>query len=127
MLTNDLPQKYEIKFINQKHIYNEESVLIPSPNGMVRVQQSLKYRLQARLKQVQKVSGNLLDKLWVKLWSDGTDVAQSMHLINFLFTIVIEKNRNTPGGNHTLPIFKAPGSYEDLKLGLSDISHEVNS
>lgn len=75
-----------------------------------------------------KTSGTIPSKLNVKLSGDGTNVARSLHVINFTFTLLEEvESRNSPSGNHTLAIIKVPEDYELLASGLSEIRQEIES
>lgn len=61
----------------------------------------------------------------MKLSGDGTNIGKRLYVINFTFTLLDEGNRTSSRGNHILPVFKAPESYELLELALEDIRTEV--
>ena len=104
-----------------------------TPNNTEGVQQSLKDRLELRLKHLIKSSCDptcnspfMQEKIVrVKLSGDGTRIGKRLHVVAFTFTLLDENQATSAAGNHILAIFKQPESYECLKLALADIIHEV--
>uniref|UniRef100_A0A1X7SSL2 Uncharacterized protein n=1 Tax=Amphimedon queenslandica TaxID=400682 RepID=A0A1X7SSL2_AMPQE len=114
LLSHDLPRKNGLKKLSET--FDHESRVLSCPNGITGVQQSLQDRL------------HIPAKVRVKLSGDGTNVARSMHIINFTFTVLEEmSHRNSPAGNHTLAILKTSEKYECLAAGLADICREIES
>ena len=126
LISHDLPRKNDLKKLSE--IFDHESRVLSCPNGITGVQQSLQDRLHVRLQNILKTRSKIPTKVRVKLSGDGTNVARSMHIINFTFTVLEEMNhRNSPAGNHTLAILKTSEKYECLAAGLADICREIES
>lgn len=67
-------------------------------------------------------------KLRVKVTGDGTNIAKHLHVVNFAFTILEEGDKaHSVTGNHCIAIFKAPESYDAMKLCLRDIVQDVRA
>ena len=76
---------------------NEKWNLFPTPGNTVGVQQSVKLRLETRLKVMIK-NGQLnssQNKVRVKLSGDRTNVGKHLHVINITFTILEEGSKGT--------------------------------
>ena len=67
------------------------------------------------------------EKIKIKLTGDGTNIAKSIHVVNFAFTLFNEGSAaNSPFGNHSLAIFQGPEDYNSLKTSLADIVKEAS-
>ena len=106
--------------------------IIPTPNGILGVQQSLEDRLTIRLSRLLAISPEdavfkQKKMLRVKLSGDGTRIGKRLHVTNFTFTILDDEGpiAHTSEGNHIHAIVKVSDKYELLKLALEDICHDV--
>lgn len=103
----------------------------PTPNNTQGVQQSLKDRLELRIKHLVTTTTDpnvpfMREKtVRVKLSGDGTKIGKRLHVIVFTFTLLDENQATSAAGNHILAVFKQPESYDYLKLALVDIIREV--
>ena len=119
LLTSELPPQNQLKKLS-KEINNKSNITLP-PEGIIGVQQKFRDQLLIRLDHMSQDTDALPDTLKIKLSGDGTNVARSMHLINFTFTLLDEPQ----AVNHTLAILKATESYDELKTGLNDLVEEM--
>ena len=124
----EMPRHYRLKRRIQE--LNKLWNIFPTPNGIPGVQQSLRDRLQVRVQELVAKSSPDAEfvqrrRLRVKLSGDGTNIGKRLHVINFTFTLLDEGSGTSSSGNHILAVFKAPESYESLKLALEDIRKEV--
>lgn len=120
LLTKDIPHLYKIKDVTRD--LNSKFDVMPAPDGVTGVQQSLQSRLLVRLR-------NLMDPnetIQIKLSGDGTGIAKHINVINFTFTLINEgKVASTARGNHTLAILLVPERYDSLSGALVDIAEEA--
>ena len=121
-LTSDLPSHHQLKQLS-KEIDSTTQITSP-PEGIIGVQQKFRDRLITRLNHMLKKTGTLPNKLLIKLSGDGTKIAESIHVINFTFTVLNDVPEATTT-NHTLVILKATESYNELKTCLSDLTEEM--
>ena len=122
LLTSDLPSHHQLKQLS-KEIDSTTQITSP-PEGIIGVQQKFRDRLITRLNHMLKKTGTLPNKLLIILSGDGTNIARSMHVINFTFTVLNDVPEATTT-NHTLAILKATESYNELRTGLSDLTEEM--
>ena len=126
MLCKDMPRSCQIteriKEINQK--WN----LSQTPSETVGVQQSIKLRLETRLKVMTK-SGQVKssqNKVRVRLSGDRTNVGKHLHVINITFTILEEGSKAiSADGNHLVAVIKVPEDYDHLFVALGDTRNDV--
>ena len=124
-----MPKHYKLK--QRVKELNSLWNIIPTPNGILGVQQSLEDRLTIRLSRLLAISPEdavfkQKKTLRVKLSGDGTRIGKRLHVTNFTFTILDEGPiAHTSEGNHILAIVKVSEKYELLKLALEDICHDV--
>jgi len=126
MLCHQLPPNNQLKTLAKK--MNSSYDIKPCPGGYG-VQQSLKSRLQVRIKSLLKENkirrGEVVQ---VKLTGDGTKICRKLNLINFCFTVLNEGDlAKSARGNHTIAIINATEKYEELEIALRDIRNEVES
>ena len=96
-LTTDLPRLYKLKELSTD--MNSQFDIVPSPTGTVGVQQGLTSRLLVRLEALNLGDG---EKIKIKLTGDGTNIAKSIHVVNFAFTLLNEGSAaNSPFGNQS--------------------------
>ena len=126
-MVSDLPRSHRIQAL--AHGMNSEFIIRSTPNGIVGVQQSLKGRIEARLRKLVNTNADELPyKIRIKITGDGTLIARSLNVINIAFTILEEGQRAcSVSGNHTVAILKVPESYETLSAGLEDICEEAKN
>lgn len=62
---------------------NSQFDIVPSPSGTIGVQQGLRSRLLVRLEALNLKDG---EKIQIKLTGDGTNIAKSVHVVNFYVT-----------------------------------------
>ena len=125
----EMPRHYKLK----RRIKELNSLwnITPAPNGILGVQQSLEDRLFIRISRLLKTAPEDAafkkdGTIRVKLSGDGTRTGKRLHVTNFTFTILDEGLiAHTSEGNYILAIVKVPEKYEDLKLALEDICHDV--
>ena len=121
-LTTDLPRLYKLKELTKD--MNSQFEILPSPSGTIGVQQSLKARLLVRLGALSLKDGEIIQ---IKLTGDGTNIAKSIHVVNFAFTLLNEESiASSPFGNHSLAILQGPEDYNALATSLSDIVKEAS-
>ena len=107
-----------------------EYTMEDKPNNTQGVQQSLKNRLEIRIRHLIQISASTAPFLQnkvvqVKLSGDGTKIGKRLHVVAFTFTLLEEDQAGSAAGNHILAVFKQPESYGCLKLALADIIVEV--
>ena len=128
MVTPGLPESSKVKKLAAT--LNTEFDIVPSPNGIIGVQQSLKKRIVRCLTSLTQKSGSdvIPTTIRIKLTGDGTRIGRGFNVVNFAFTI-IEKN-SQPGsvlGNHAVSVMKISESYDELTDGLKDICNEAKT
>ena len=91
----------------------------------------LKQRLSERIRTLMKcVDENSpvkqAHKVRVKLTGDGTYIGSRQHVVTFGFTLLDEGAASqSPNGNYTVCIFRAPESYECMSVCLQDVIKDV--
>jgi hypothetical protein len=121
-LTKDLLRLYKLKELTKD--MNSQFEIVPSPSGTIGVQQSLKARLLVRLGALNLKDGEIIQ---IKLTGDGTNIAKSIHVVNFAFTLLNEESiASSPLGNHSIAILQGPEDYNALATSLSDIVKETS-
>ena len=128
-ICKEMPRHYKIK--QRIRTLNELWAIKATPNGTVGVQQSLRDRLQVRLRRLLDTAP--ADALFrkskrtrVKLSGDGTMIGKRLHVENFTFTLLDEGSAAySSEGNHILVIAKVPEDYDSLKNVLEDLVRET--
>ena len=125
----EMPRQHKIK--ERISELNQLWRIFPTPNNTQGVQQSLKDRLELRIRHLVKSNGDpnspfLQNKVvHVKLSGDGMKIGKRLHVVAFTFTLLNENQSASAAGNHILAVFKQPESYNCLKLALADIINEA--
>ena len=125
----EMPRQYRLR--EQITNLNKLWKIRPTSNNIQGVQQSLKDRLEIRIRHLIKSTSDpnspfMQDKLVrVKQSGDGTKIGERLHVIAFIFTLLDEDQATSAAGNHILAVFKQPEFYVYLKLALADIINEV--
>ena len=106
--------------------------MLATPLGTHGIQQSLKDRIEIRLRHLiasSSVSAPFIHKktVQVKLSGDETKIGKRLHIVAFTFTLLDENQACSVAGNHILAVFKQPESYNCLKLALEDIIKKLKS
>lgn len=124
LLTKDIPRLYKIKQLTKD--FNSSFDVVPAPEGVIGIQQSLRSRLTVRLQALQMLDQG--QKIKIKLSGDGTTIARHLKVVNFTFTVLNEGTvARSATGNHTLAILQVPEDYDHLAEALSDIAKEAIS
>lgn len=127
MVCKDMPRSYMIKDRIKK--INEKWNLFPTPGDTVGVHQSIKLRLETRVKVMIKngqVKSSSQNKVRVKLSGDRTNVGKHLHVINITFTIVEEGSKAmSADGNRLVAVIKVLEDYDHLFVALGDLRNEV--
>ena len=123
-----MPRQYKLR--ERISALNRLWEITPTPNNTQGVQQSLKNRLEIRIRRLVQISDSTAPFLQnktvqVKLSGDGTKIGKRLHVVAFTFTLLEEDQAGSAAGNHILAVFKQPESYSCLKLALADIIAEV--
>ncbi len=123
LLTKDIPRLYKIKDLTKD--FNSKFDIMPAPEGVIGVQQSLRSRLTVRLRSLQAMDPG--QTLKIKLSGDGTAIARHLNVVNFTFTLLNEGLvARSATGNHTIAILQVPEKYDALSEALSDIAKEAS-
>ena len=121
-LTNDIPRFYTIKELSRE--LNAKFEVLPAPEGVIGVQQSLCSRLLVRLQNLPSLESG--QKIQIKLSGDGTGIGKHINVVNFTFTLLNEGAiASTAQGNHTLAIFLVPEKYESPSEALKEVAKEA--
>lgn len=127
MVCKEMPRSWKIK--DRIKEINKKWNLFQTPGDTVGVQQTIKSRLEARVKVLVDKSQeevSLANKIRVKLSGDGTNVGKHLHVINITFTILEEGSQAMSAeGNHLVAVVKVPENYDSLYVALADIRNEV--
>ena len=127
-VSTQMPRQYKLR--ERISALNTLWKINPTPNNTQGVQQSLKNRLEIRIRSLIQISASTAPFLQnkvvqVKLSGDGTKIGKQLHVVEFTFTLLEEDQAGSAAGNHILAVFKQPGLYGCLKLALADIITEV--
>ena len=129
MVCKEMPRSYKIKERIQE--INKKWNLFKTPGDSIGVQQSIKCRLETRLKVLienGQMNHSPHNKLRVKLSGDGTNVGKHLHVINVTVTILEEGSQAMSAeGNHLIAVIKVPEKYDHLFVALGDIRNEVET
>ena len=117
-------------FPDHTKLRKEYNTLFQTPGDTVGVQQSIKSRLETRLKVLINKGKIMLapqnNKVRIKLSGDGTNIGKHLHVINVAFTILGEgAQAMSADGNHLVAVIKVREDYDNLFVALSDIRNEV--
>lgn len=63
----------------------------------------------------------------IKLSGDGTRAGSKLHLINFSYTIIGDKNCTSERGNYLLAIVKCPETGDCIRAALKKLIDEFNN
>ena len=123
-----MPRQYKLR--ERISALNTLWKINPTPNNTQGVQQSLRNRLEIRIRRLIQISASTApflqnNAVQVKLSGDGTKIEKRLHVVAFMFTLLEEDQAGSAAGNHILAVFKLPESYSCLKLALADIITEV--
>ena len=122
-LTSDIPRLYKVKDVAKG--LNSKFEVLPAPEGVIGVQQSLRSRLMIRLRSLPSLERN--QTIQIKLSGDGTGIAKHINVVNFTFTLLNEGAvASTAQGNHTLAILLVPEKYEYLSVALREVAKEAS-
>ena len=122
-LTRDIPRLYKVKEVAKD--LNSKFAVLPAPEGVIGVQQSLRSRLMVRLRSLPSMERN--QTIQIKLSGDGTGIAKHINVVNFTFTLLNEGAvASTAQGNHTLAILLVPEKYESLSGALREVAKEAS-
>ena len=124
MINTSLPRSYLLK--KKSKLLNESFNIKPIGRGIEGFQQSFKEVLEQVLLAHTSVT-EITPIIRIKLSGDGTWLGSKLHVINFTFTLPDFPNAKAASGNFLLAIFKAPESYESLKVALEDIISEAKN
>ena len=127
MVCKEFPKSYKIKDLIQE--INKKWNLFQTPGDTVGVQQSIKSRLETRLKVLINKGKMMLvpqNKVRIKLSGDGTNVGKHLHVKDVTFTILEEgAQAMSAEGNHLVTVIKVREDYDNLFVAFSDIWNEV--
>jgi len=119
-LSRDLPRIYRLKNLTKE--LNSKYSIFPTPSDDLGVQQKLQDRLLIFLPKI----STQYDQVRIKLSGDGTRVGRSLHVVNFTFTFIDEKNASSVAGNHSLAILKTSEKYDELASSLQNVLSEAS-
>ena len=128
-VTKELPRLHQLK--SREKELNCKQQIVPAPENIAGVQQSLNDRLVVRIRYTLSKDSNfreyyyLYKKVRVKLSGDGTRVGRNLHVVNVTFTLIDELQAASVAGNYTLAIFEMSESYDELRTALQNITTEV--
>ena len=128
MINSGLPRLRTLQ--NAAKNLDAMSTIHPTPGKLIGVQQSLKERLQRRIRHLVNSEPSFCSKqkLNVKLTGDGTYVSRSMHIVVIAFTLIHdETNSSSPMGNHTLALLNCGEEYDKLAEALKDLLDEIKN
>ena len=123
MLDKHLPRLYNIS-METKQI-NDQWEIILIPGDCTGAQELLKQRPSERIcnlmKSIESSSVKQSHKVRVKLTGHGTYIGSRQH-ITLSFTLLDKgASAQSPNGNYTVCIFRAPENYESMSICLQDV------
>jgi len=129
-MLSDLPSSSKVRKLTT--FLKSQFKIKSTPNNITGVQQSIKERIEHRIKcHIQWNSlakKTTLSTIWFKLTGDGTQIGRELKVVNIAFTVNDEGERaNSVVGNYTVAILKVEENYEQLAAGLEDIISEAES